>query len=733
MKRTLLLLSLVLPGFSSLFSQNCNNLDFESGNFNNWTGATGTVSTGPSTPPYQPIYNWSSLTINSTTPNAPTSSTAQHTLLTTNGLDPNCYDPATGQQASCMTLIAPGGGGISVRLGNDNVNYGAERLRYTIAVTPSNPNFSYSYAVVLEDPNHLPQEQPRFEINTYDQNGVQIPGACGQYVVYAGSDPAFISNPSSAPNPYVKYKCWTTVGVDLTPYVGQNVTVEFVTSDCTLGGHFGYAYIDLSCAQLQASVGFCQGDTNQLLIAPPGFVGYQWYDPSNNPIPGATNDSLMITNGNVGDQYTVVLTSISGCQATMVTTLAYSQISNTFITTPTCFGGSTGTISVSSTGGSLPYTYQWSDGQTTQTATSLSAGTYTVTVQSGSCVQTDTVQVTSDPLPAATSSQVHYCQGDPAIAVAPAGYPYHQWYTPAGAAIPAPNGTMDTLLITSPVDGQVYVDSMRTADGCYYPFTIQVRDTVINTTVSGTNNPCFFDTIGVANVSVTGGVQPYTYLWSTGATTSSINNLGPGTYIVTVNSGACQEVDTVVITSPAAPQDPENSFTFCYGDPSLVLSTPFAGAGYNYQWFQENSSNPIPGEYSDTLLVLNPVAGNMYLVLITPPTGCPVMDTIVLDYGAPSLPDYMLKNNVFTPNGDGKNDRYEVFFPYTKTFHIEIYNRWGVKVYESDNFNQGEGWDGKIDGKDADEGVYYWMATYTSRCDEQEKTYESRGFVHLLR
>ena len=52
----------------------------------------------------------------------------------------------------------------------------------------------------------------------------------------------------------VVYKPWSSVGLDLSGYIGQNVTLRFTTYDCALGGHFGYAYIDGSCLQFNAVV-----------------------------------------------------------------------------------------------------------------------------------------------------------------------------------------------------------------------------------------------------------------------------------------------------------------------------------------------------------------------------------------------------------------------------------------------------------------------------------------------
>lgn len=139
------------------------------------------------------------------------------------------------------------GGSFSVKLGNSSVNAQAEKLTYRFNV-PANPpdghfTFSYNYAVVLQDPGHNPANQPWFEINMYDLSTTpptQIP--CSHYRVVSGAGiPGFKSFSGGV------YRPWATNTISLDGYFGKCVRLEFTTFDCTLGGHFGYAYIDGSC------------------------------------------------------------------------------------------------------------------------------------------------------------------------------------------------------------------------------------------------------------------------------------------------------------------------------------------------------------------------------------------------------------------------------------------------------------------------------------------------------
>ena len=68
---------------------------------------------------------------------------------------------------------------------------------------------------------------------------------------------------------------------------------------------------------------------------------------------------------------------------------------------------------------------------------------------------------------------------------------------------------------------------------------------------------------------------------------------------------------------------------------------------------------------------------------------------------------YLAVPNVFTPNGDGKNDEFRVAYRSLRDFHIWVYNRWGKLVYESTD--PAKGWDGNINGRPAAEGAYFYI------------------------
>ncbi len=150
----------------------CDNAGFEDGAFTNWSGATGFV----------PGTTWVAGFVSNGLNALAGDAAARHTILNVAGFDPNAISTTTGLPE--IPLIAPGGVGVSVRLGNAVNGAETERLRYPITVTPSSTSFTYQYAVVLESPTgHTASEQPRFDIRVYDASGVVVSGPCGVYAV----------------------------------------------------------------------------------------------------------------------------------------------------------------------------------------------------------------------------------------------------------------------------------------------------------------------------------------------------------------------------------------------------------------------------------------------------------------------------------------------------------------------------------------------------------------------
>lgn len=373
MKHWLTVVGLIIS--LSSFSQ-CDNADFELGNFSGWSGRTGFCC---------PIV----------LPNAGLVATRH---LITSG---TATDPRT---CGVVPVVSPLGGNFSARLGNPNRGSRAESLSYTYVVTPSSTLFTYQYAVVFEDPGHIDDEQPRFETQVI-AGGQPIP--CTQYIVSSSSNlPGFQTCPGIdwQGNPInIAYRNWTTVGVDLSAYIGQSVTLEFKTGDCDLGAHFGYAYIDaIGCQPMELEVFYCVQDSVANLTAPPGFASYQWST-------GETSQSITV-DPDLYSQITCTITSFSGCVALLTTFInpADPQVSFTSQNSCYCDDPSAEFINTSTSVHSPIISWLWDFGDGTSSQeqnpshTYNSPGTYNVTLTATTelgCWDSVTYPVTFYPCP----------------------------------------------------------------------------------------------------------------------------------------------------------------------------------------------------------------------------------------------------------------------------------------------------------------------------------------------
>ena len=242
------------------------NLDFEFGNFTNWQCYTGTAKTNG-------ISNY--VTWNAA--GAPV--TNRHQIISSAStplLDPYGKFPR----------LCPQGGNYSIQLGNDQIGAQAEKVSYTFTIPASRNDFTieYYYAVVFQDPDHHPDEQPRFRAKVYDVSNGSTEMACASFDYTSTSGlPGFSSTQmkggsSTAVTGY--YKPWSPVTINLSGYAGHTVRLEFITEDCTKSGHFGYAYVDVSsnCTSVFKSYAFCPNANVINLIAPSGYKEYHWWN-----------------------------------------------------------------------------------------------------------------------------------------------------------------------------------------------------------------------------------------------------------------------------------------------------------------------------------------------------------------------------------------------------------------------------------------------------------------------
>jgi hypothetical protein len=254
--------------------------------------------------------------------------------------------------------------------------------------------------------------------------------------------------------------------------------------------------------------------------------------------------------GLVAGTYTVTVTETPTCTAVASYTVTEPAILDAACskTDATTIGGADGTASVTATGGTAPYTYLWSNGETTQSISGLTAGTYTVTVTdlngcTANCMVT--VQEPGCNLSAnATGTNVSCNAGTDGTAIA----------TATGNLVPVTylwsNGET-TASITGLVAGTYTVTVTETPTCTAVASYTVTEPAILDAACSKTNATTIGGNQGTASVTATGGTAPYTYLWSNGETTQSISGLTAGAYSVTVTDlNGCTANCMVTVQEP---------------------------------------------------------------------------------------------------------------------------------------------------------------------------------------
>ncbi|RMG92672.1 MAG: gliding motility-associated C-terminal domain-containing protein, partial [Chloroflexi bacterium] len=163
-----------------------------------------------------------------------------------------------------------------------------------------------------------------------------------------------------------------------------------------------------------------------------------------------------------------------------------------------------------------------------------------------------------------------------------------------------------------------------------------------------------------------------------------------GQYLDTLQS--VMGCDSVILTRLTVSQpvvDLGNDTFICEGN-TILLD---AGNHSGYQW-QDNSTGQV---YTVT-------EEGVYSVTVTDTAGCTATDSIILIHRCPYR---LFIPNAFSPNDDGINDVFKIYGKDLLKARLSIYNRWGEKCFETDDIS--EGWDGRINGKIAEPGVYVWQ------------------------
>lgn len=338
--------------------------------------------------------------------------------------------------------------------------------------------------------------------------------------------------------------------------------------------------------------------------------------------------------------HTVTVTDGNGCVAsTSVIITEPTVITNSFTNTNvSCFGGNNGSSTINPSGGTPPYTYMWSVGQTTQTAGGLTAGTYTVTItDANGCTKTATTAITQPTGMALTETHVdancNLSNGSATVNVTGGVGPYaYSWST-----LPPQNVATATAL-----SANTYVATVTDANGCSQNISVTVNNLAgpVASVFSQTNVSCNGQSDGNITVTVTGGTTPFTYAWSpSGGSLPTATNLAAGTYTLNATDAhGCTASTSATITEPNVLVTTYTSIDpRCNGDINgSITSTTIGGtAPYSYLW--------SPGAV--TTSNLTGVGAGSYLLQVTDAHHCVTTTNVTLN-NPPALTATNTTNNV---------------------------------------------------------------------------------------
>ena len=471
---------------------------------------------------------------------------------------------------------------------------------------------SGNYSVSVTDINNCTVSDNIF-IN--QPNPLTIPITSSDVSCNGGSDAIATASPSGGTSPYSYL--WsngqitpTVTGLSANVYtvtVTDMINCPSVSSSVTINDP-----LIISASASIDSVSCFSGNDGQIILSVSGGNGnysYLWSDAQ------ITQNAIGLVEGN----YTVSIIDSTNCQA-FYTYNVYEPFNpltaSATVTNVSCYSFSDGMLTIVPLGGVAPYSYSWNSGQNSQSLTGLSIGTYTCTItDNNGCIAYATATVDQpDQLTLTSSSVSTSCFGysDGSVGVIPQGgtIPYtYNWSNgqTTQQAINLISGTYSVMVLD--------------ANSCAVSASVTLGQPVqVAAVISSNNILCNGDLSGNITVNnVTGTTGPYSYLWSNGHNDPINQNLGAGSYYVTITDGnGCSNTFSQDLTQPLS-----ITATLSYSDISVngasngIISSTVSGGNspYTYSWSG-------PNNYSNISSSINSLETGVYYLTVTDANGC---------------------------------------------------------------------------------------------------------------
>ena len=432
----------------------------------------------------------------------------------------------------------------------------------------------------------------------------------------------------------------------------------------------------------------------------------------------STNDSLLnVAAGN----YSVIITDAQGCSDTLwiIITEPSALVISPQISSVLCYGQSNGKIKLNATGGIAPYLYQWQPNvSNNDSAYNIAAGNYIITIIDGNLCQTIiNLSVTQPDSISVTVNQTNVlCYGNNtgsiSLNVLGGILPYsYQWMPNVSNTNSAGN-----------LAAGIYNITISDSNNCTKMISVNITEPS-DLILSTTSDTSFCDLQnGSAIVTVNGGTFPYTYSWNsipvqTGATATQ---LAGGIYTVTVtdaNNCSKQQMVTVIGTQNATANAGTDE-TITRGQQIKLHALP---DNVQYSWSPTDGLSCSDCQHPEA----SPLTTTTYTLTTTDVNGCNAIDSITITVNQVNT---LFVPDVFSPNGDGKNDVLFVRGSNIAEVNFAVYDRWGERVFETRDKNFG--WDGTYKGKELSGAVfvYYCIGKYNDGSE-----FKVKGDVSLVR